>query len=146
MSNMPIGKNQWSQNETRQTNNSLDNFTCSVRLYVRSLLVPPSIPGTKISTRLYVQCVVNSLHNYTFVGLNLGLGVSVGRRVTVFTFRYSQREIRGRKVECWSTVVRKDVRRTTHTDREEECTGSTLLTVTWHIDVVCRWRSKTKRY
>ena len=34
-------------------------------VHVQSLLVPLTIPGTKFSTRLHVQCAVNSLHNCT---------------------------------------------------------------------------------
>jgi hypothetical protein len=33
-------------------------------VYVQSLVVPLTIPDTTFSTRLHVQCVVNSLHNY----------------------------------------------------------------------------------
>jgi hypothetical protein len=42
---------------------SWTNFKCVVIL---TDPVVSSIPGTKLSTRLCVQCVVNSLHNYTY--------------------------------------------------------------------------------
>ena len=40
-------------------------YTTPRVVHVESLLVPLTIPGTKISTKLYVECVVNSLHNCT---------------------------------------------------------------------------------
>ena len=42
---------------------SLMNYTTVRSVHVESLLVPRTIPGTKISTKLHVECVVNSLHN-----------------------------------------------------------------------------------
>ena len=66
--------------------NRIPHYTCScpvnslrnwIVVHLQSLLVPPTIPGTKFSTRLYVQCVVNSLYNCTCSARTIPCGIPV---------------------------------------------------------------------